>query len=117
MARRRPKSALSTPATDLADLSGLDRDTEDSPAGGASQGSRSVTLTSGGSLDFTLSVNLLDLSADDRAFLFGLIDTIDAYEKAQTATLDAEAAAAQAAGTPTAPAGPAGSTPETPAAD
>lgn len=47
--------------------------------------SRSVTLAAGGKLTLSLTVNLLNLGPGDRAFLFDLIDKLDAYEKAQDA--------------------------------
>lgn len=46
----------------------------------AGQGNtRSVQLRSGGVLTITVSTNVLDLDADDRAFVFGLVDAIAGY--------------------------------------
>jgi hypothetical protein len=44
---------------------------------------RTVALPTGGTLRFTLDVNLLKCGPEDRAFLFGIIDMLDAYEKAR----------------------------------
>lgn len=46
------------------------------PSGGTS---KTVDLTSGGKLTVILSVNLLDLSAADREFVFGIIDRLQSY--------------------------------------
>ncbi len=42
--------------------------------------SRTVRLTSGGTLTLTADVDLFSLSAEDRSFLFHLIDTIQSYD-------------------------------------
>jgi hypothetical protein len=42
---------------------------------------KSIELVSGGELSLTLSVNLFSLSANDRTFVFGLIDEIEKYER------------------------------------
>jgi len=64
------------------------------PAGSATL---TLTLASGGTLHFAASVNILQLSAEDRTFLFELIDRLHAYEKMQE-----ERAAAHAAQQPSA---------------
>lgn len=50
------------------------------PGVGAGE-SRTVTLRSGGTLTISASAGWLSLSADDRKFVFGLIDELTAYEK------------------------------------
>ena len=45
---------------------------------------RIVQLKSGGTLFFSVSVNLFGLSAEDRKFVFTLIDELQAYEKVTT---------------------------------
>ena len=42
---------------------------------------KSVTLLSGGRLKLDLTVDLFELSEEDRTFVFGLIDSLRAYEK------------------------------------
>jgi hypothetical protein len=42
---------------------------------------RQVTLISGGELKLTISVDLFELSTEDRNFVFGLIDSLKAYEQ------------------------------------
>lgn len=50
--------------------------------GGSGSGeSRSVTLRSGGTLTISASTGFLSLSSADRKFVFGLIDSLEAYEK------------------------------------
>ena len=46
---------------------------------------RTVRLRSGGRLHFTLDVNLLMCGPEERALLFGIVDMLDAYEKAREA--------------------------------
>ncbi len=47
--------------------------------------SQSVTLTGGGKVTLTVSVNVFQLKLkEDRDFVFGLIEKLDAYEKATT---------------------------------
>jgi len=41
---------------------------------------KTIALKSGGELSFSLTVDLFALSKDDREFVFGLIDTLQAYE-------------------------------------
>lgn len=43
--------------------------------------SRAVSLASGGSLSVSVSVDLSSISQDDRAFVFGLLDQVAAYER------------------------------------
>ena len=43
--------------------------------------SRSLTLRSGGTVTLTVSVNLFDLSTEDRGFVLGLIDAMRTYEQ------------------------------------
>jgi hypothetical protein len=43
--------------------------------------SRTVQLKSGGSLKLAASIDLFSLSAEDRAFVFGLIDRLQDYEQ------------------------------------
>jgi hypothetical protein len=40
-----------------------------------------VQLKSGGSLTLAASIDLFSLSAEDRAFVFGLIDRLQDYEQ------------------------------------
>jgi hypothetical protein len=42
--------------------------------------SKTVDLVSGGQLTVVLSVNLLDLNASDREFVFGIIDKVQSYK-------------------------------------
>jgi hypothetical protein len=42
--------------------------------------SRTVTLASGGHVRLSYAVNLFEVSAEDRQFVLGLIDTMNAYE-------------------------------------
>jgi hypothetical protein len=42
---------------------------------------KQVTLASGGELKLTISVDLFELSTEDRNFVFGLIDSLKAYEQ------------------------------------
>jgi hypothetical protein len=51
----------------------------DATSGGTS---RTITLLSGGCLTISVSVNLFDLSGDDRKFVFGLIDSLAEYQSA-----------------------------------
>lgn len=56
--------------------------TNDDPAANKPSGtSRAVKLRSGGTLTLIASLDLFLLTAQDRAFVFGLIDELDAYEK------------------------------------
>ena len=79
-----------------------DDDDEVRPTLGQGQRAGGATLTlplaSGGTLHFAATVNILQLSAEDRTFLFELIDRLHAYEKAQ----EEQAAAKVAAGQPSA---------------
>jgi hypothetical protein len=50
----------------------------ETPTGGTK---KQVTLTSGGELKLTISVDLFELSTEDRNFVFGLIDSLKAYEQ------------------------------------
>ncbi len=62
-----------------------------SPAEPAQGVSRTVALRSGGSLTVTASLDLFGLSAEDRAFVFDLIDRLQKYsrqEKGQTTQND-----------------------------
>ncbi len=54
---------------------------------------KSVELESGGSLSLKLTANLMELSKEDRAFVFELIDKLNDYEKAQAAKAEAKAKA------------------------
>jgi len=54
---------------------------------------KSVELESGGSLSLKLTTNLMDLSKEDRAFVFELIDKLNGYENAQAAKAEAKAKA------------------------
>ena len=47
--------------------------------------SRTVTLESGGTITFSYDFDLFDLSADDRQFVNGLIDTLREYHTAKAA--------------------------------
>lgn len=46
---------------------------------------KTLILRSGGTLSITVSVDLLSLSRQDRAFVFGLIDKLGAYERGEEA--------------------------------
>jgi hypothetical protein len=48
--------------------------------------SRTVTLASGGTLTISASLDLFALSADDRKFVFQLIDQLESYEKSHVTT-------------------------------
>lgn len=50
--------------------------------------SREVQLRSGGTLTIAASIDLFQLNPDDRAFVFGLIDKLDAYEKESNAVTE-----------------------------
>jgi Family of unknown function (DUF5343) len=54
-----------------------------SPPGVRASGgdSRSLTLRSGGTVTLTVSLNVFDLSTDDREFVWGLIDKMRRYEQ------------------------------------
>jgi hypothetical protein len=53
------------------------------------QGSqRTIQLRRGGSLTLLLDINILALKGDDRAFVFDLIDKIDAYEEGSTSSTE-----------------------------
>jgi hypothetical protein len=47
--------------------------------------SRSITLRSGGTLTLSATLDLFSLGAEDRAFVFELIDRLDVYEKKSSA--------------------------------
>jgi hypothetical protein len=51
---------------------------DETPAVGTA---KQITLASGGQLKLTLSVDLFALSTTDRTFVFGLIDSLNAYEQ------------------------------------
>ncbi|MCA1704979.1 MAG: hypothetical protein LC808_17640 [Actinobacteria bacterium] len=48
--------------------------------------SQTIELRSGGSLTLTMSVNLFDLSTEDRAFILELVDKVRTYDERATAT-------------------------------
>jgi hypothetical protein len=52
----------------------------DEPIGPSQGAKRTVTLKSGGTLTLVASVDLFSLNADDRQFVFGLIDKLAEYE-------------------------------------
>jgi hypothetical protein len=56
------------------------------PTGGAS---RTIALASGGNVSVTVSVDVFSLTENDRKFVFGLIDTLTNYEKANPPDDDA----------------------------
>lgn len=58
----------------------VDNGLDDEDANGTEREVKTITLKSGGELSFSLSVDLFALSKDDREFVFGLIDTLQAYE-------------------------------------
>lgn len=58
----------------------FDNDSEDDGHNSSERTVKTVTLKSGGELSFSLSVDLFALSREDREFVFGLIDTLQAYE-------------------------------------
>jgi hypothetical protein len=60
---------------------GANGEVEDEDAEVPSVGMRkTLTLQSGGQLEFSISVDLFDLSRTDREFVFGLIDSLKDYE-------------------------------------
>jgi hypothetical protein len=72
-------------------------DDDERPASYKSAGtSRVVDLPSGGRLMFTLDVNLLQLEAEERSFLFQVIDLLEQFDKERAARATAAAQAAQA---------------------
>lgn len=54
---------------------------EEPPAMPSGATTRTVTLRSGGTLTVSAAVDFLSLDADDRAFVFSLIDRLTAYEQ------------------------------------
>lgn len=82
--KRKTKESPVANGNDVSELNG----NEEQP----SQGTRkTVTLLSGGQLSISLSVDLFALSSNDRSFVFGLIDSLQAYEnKKGIASKDAE---------------------------
>ena len=62
-----------------------DRVPSDYPAA-SSETSRTVQLASGGTLSLVASIDVLQLSADDRAFVFELVDRVATYEEANAPT-------------------------------
>jgi hypothetical protein len=44
---------------------------------------KTISLKSGGELSLSMNVNLFDLVGDERTFVFGLIDQIQAYERGE----------------------------------
>jgi uncharacterized protein DUF5343 len=46
--------------------------------------SKTIQLKSGGELSLSMNVNLFDLVGDERTFVFGLIDQIQAYERGES---------------------------------
>jgi hypothetical protein len=64
-----------------------DEDEEDRPESPAAE-SRSVQLRSGGTLTLAATTKFMSLSSADRNFVFGLIDKLEEYEKANPAATD-----------------------------
>lgn len=56
-------------------------DNQEMPGAATNGRSKTVTLKSGGQLTLILSVNVFDLSSNDREFVFGMIDKLQNYEK------------------------------------
>jgi len=79
--RRRPaKAAGPSVADQAASPSPVRR-----AAGAHGHGLKDVALRSGGTITLSISVDLFGLSADDRTFVFDLIDKLKEYEDADTA--------------------------------
>jgi hypothetical protein len=74
----RRRRTLKPRAEEPGDLVPKSDDKQIIPASGTA---RVVTLTSGGTLTISVSLDLLRLSAADRQFVFGLIDKLEEYEQ------------------------------------